>query len=119
MKTHLWLAASFIILPSLTSVWASDSNVSIATQPVQYASVNGDVEKFRALHWTPDGYVGGVKNFSVNHVSDNGVKAEAERHALIDANDMGGLFVLKKENWGFVRFDYDEFRKYYDGTGGV
>jgi hypothetical protein len=39
--------------------------------------------------------------------------------SLIGQNDFGADFSLTKEALGFVKFDYEEFRKYFEPTGGA
>ena len=98
---------------------AADPEVSISLEPMRYAFVSGDQDKFRAHHWMKEGYVGGLKNLSLKYGFPDGTELSAESHALIDQNDLGADFSLKKDRLGFFKLDYDEFRKYYDKTGGV
>lgn len=100
-------------------VEAADSEVSTTLLPVRHASVDGDKEKFRAHHWMKEGFVGGIREFSAKYSLPNGVEFAGEGHALIDQNDLGSKFLLKKEGLGSVQLDFSEFRKYYDNTGGT
>lgn len=99
--------------------WATEAEFSITPLPLRQAFVDGDTEKFRAHHWMNDGYAGGIKEFMGRAVLPDGTEIATGGHALIDANDLGAEFSVKKEALGFLTFDYDEFRKYFDGTGGV
>ncbi len=94
-------------------------DVTITAEPLRYTAVDGDVEKYSAHHWKRDGYVGGIENFSLDEKLPDEISVFVEGHALIDENDMAGKIHVQKEKFGFVHFDYQEFRKYYDGTGGV
>jgi len=98
---------------------AAEPKVSVSLLPVRYVAVEGDHDKFQAHHWTPQGYTGGVENLSLAYTFPDGTEFSAESHALIDQNDLGTDVFLSKEGLGFISFDYAEFRKYYDPTGGV
>lgn len=108
------------MLLSSNRVGAGETQITITPEPVRYAFVDGDEEKFRAHHWMKEGYIGGIENIAMDYVNpENEVSVSLEGNALIDNNDLEGVLTLKKTNWGFLRLDYGEFRKYYDGTGGV
>ena len=98
---------------------AADPEVSITLAPVRQIMVDGDKEKFRAHHWMKDGYAGGIEEFSAQATLPDGTWISTDGHALIDDNNLGAAFVIKKDALGFLKFDYDEFRKYFEGTGGV
>jgi hypothetical protein len=87
--------------------------------PIRQPLVDGDRGKFRAHHWMKDTYVGGIKDFSARYDFKDGTAFSAEGHALIDQNDLGAELSLEKAGAGFIDLDFSEFRKYYDGTGGV
>lgn len=99
--------------------WAEESSLSVRAMPARVIVVDGDDEKFREHHWMKDGFTGGIRDVSASRVFANGVSLQAQGHALVDQNDLGSLVSLEKEGLGFARFDYSEFRKYYDGTGGT
>ncbi len=98
---------------------AADAEGSITTVPMRYIFVDGDSGKFRAQHWMNDGYAGGIKDASGHFTLPDGTEVSGEGHALIDANDFGAEFSIKKEHLGFLDFDYQEFRKYFDTGAGV
>jgi len=98
---------------------AEDPEISISLLPIRQVFVDGDEDKFRAHHWMKEGYVGGVKDFSAKQTFKDGTTFEADAHAVIDQNDLGADVSLKNEKLGFFDFDYTEFRKYYDNTGGT
>jgi hypothetical protein len=98
---------------------AADPEVSVTLAPIRQAFVRGDEATFRAHHWMREGYVGGLQALFLRHVFPDGTAFSAESHALIDQNDLGASFSLKKDALGFFNFEYSEFRKYYDKTGGV
>lgn len=97
----------------------SPLDFSITPLPIQYSFIEGDAEKFRLHHWMKNGYAGGVRGSSADYTFKDGTWVAASSHAIIDQNDLSGEILVKKEDLGFVSFDYTEFRKYFDGTGGV
>ena len=115
----LLLAGGLFLLAVFPSRAEEEASLSIQAMPARYISVDGDDEKFQAHHWMKDGFVGGIRDASASAVFQNGVSLEAGGHALVDQNDLGAAFSLKKEGLGFARADFSEFRKYYDGTGGI
>ena len=100
-------------------VEAADPEVAITVAPVRQIFVDGDEGKFRELHWTKTGYLGGISDFSARHGFANGIELQATGHALINQNDLGAGLRLEKEGLGFVNVDFTEFRKYFDNNGGV
>lgn len=116
---RIWigLIAASVCLGS-PATQAADPEVSISLVPMRQVVIDGDRGKFRAHHWMKDGYVGGIKDASMHYESPGGTVFSAEGHALIDENDLGGELSLEREGLGFFQLEYDEFRKYYDNTGG-
>ena len=98
---------------------AADPEVTAALLPMREAMVDGDRDTFRAQRWMTDGYAGGLKDLSVKHAFADGTTLETESHAIAGEDDFGSELSLKKPTLGFFNFDYSEFRKYYDKTGGV
>jgi hypothetical protein len=96
-----------------------DFDASITPLPLRYAFVEGDDEKFSAHHWMKENYAGGIEDFSAEAKLPDKITVEAEGHAIIDENDLGAHVRVEKEKFGFMDFEYEEFRKYYDGSGGV
>jgi len=103
-----------------TPVFAGELDLSLVPEPIRYISVTGDDEKFQAHHWMKEDYVGGFDNVLVGYQDEKQkVTFDAEGHSLWDQDDWKGGFHLKKTDWGYVKVDYQQFPKYYDGTGGV
>ncbi len=121
-STNRWitlLVAGCAVFSRAAIAAAADPEISLSILPLRQVFVQGDKEKFRAQHWMKDQYTGGVENLSARGTLPNGVEYSSEGHAIVDQNDFGGAFRIKKENLGFVNLDFKEFRKYYDTSGGV
>ena len=109
---------SFAASESATQSAPGDSSMAFDTLPVRYIFVEGEEDKFRAHHWVNNYNAGGVEDFWVfRRVGDVTIKMEGE--AIPQNNEYEGVVEIKKKGIGFIKFDYQEFRKYYDKTGGV
>jgi hypothetical protein len=113
-----------IVLGSIVSVASyaqaeGDTKISATIVPLEYISVKGDAEKFRAQTWKNDGYSGGLEDILATGMINKDTSFSFEGHALSNTNDYGGDLEIKKQDLGFLKIDYDIFRKYYDGTGGT
>jgi hypothetical protein len=106
-------------MPQPGSVAAESPEVSVTVLPGRYANVRGDRAKFRAHHWMSDGYVAGLSDLTVHHTMPDGTVFESEARALPGDNDWAADASLTKEGLGFVSFDFQEFRKWFDQNGGV
>jgi hypothetical protein len=115
-------ALAACLAASLAAAPAGAAEASLTAEPARYAFVDGDAQKFSAHHWIRDGFAAGVREFSLAYdgLPQNATLAAYGR-ALIDENDLAGRVELKKDGPGltFLNVDWSEFRKYFDGTGGV
>jgi mono/diheme cytochrome c family protein len=82
---------------------------------VRWVTVSGDVGKFREHHWIRRGVAGGLSEFEVAEHRTNGVIVHAEGRALTD--DYRLLLDIRKPQSGFVRFGFEQYRRYYDDSG--
>ncbi len=78
--------------------------------------VSGDSHKFRELYWQKDGANGGIEYFELIDRSVPGTKFSIAGHALL--NDYKVTLSLEKNEIGFVHSGWEQYRKYYDDTGG-
>ncbi|MDB6015896.1 MAG: Planctomycete cytochrome [Pedosphaera sp.] len=79
-------------------------------------SVSGDNQKFREHYWQKEGVNGGVEQFDWHRqlTPDSGLTASG--HVL--QNDYQLRLALEKNEIGFIRAGWEQYRKYYDNTGG-
>lgn len=87
--------------------------------PLQYGFVHGDEEKFQAVQWMAEDYIGGIEDFSLLAGDVEELAIEMDGHALAGNGDYEANVVVTKEGVGELRFFFDQFRKYYDDQGGV
>ncbi len=78
----------------------------------------GDREKFAEDHWVGNDVIGGVSDYSYINENKHGDSIVADGRVIAGNNDYSFDFDLKKEGFGSLLFEFKQFRKYYDGTGG-
>jgi len=101
-------------------VWESlvpESKVQGSIAPtVGWTTVSGDEKKFRELYWQPNGWNGGLEQFEVIDKPTPDSRVSVAGHVLVD--DYKLTLSAEKNDLGFSRFGWTQFRKYYDDTGG-
>src|SRR5882724_8119270 len=103
------------------AVWGTNSEPALvfAFEPaLGWIGVSGDNKKFRELEGIHEGAGGGVKDFSMSEQISSDEKFSVAGHALAPENDYKLTLALDKTDVGFVRGGFEEWRKYYDDTGG-
>ncbi|MEI6083763.1 MAG: hypothetical protein WCS70_05630 [Verrucomicrobiota bacterium] len=91
-------------------------DVSI-TPSVQYISVKGDQDQFRANQWVHDGWTYGVDSATLQQSLSKDTTLDFTGRAISDGDYKLTLDVTKKDV-GFVRAGFSQYRKYSDTTGG-
>lgn len=79
-------------------------------------AVKGDARKFRELYWQRDGWNGGLEEFEMTEKPTPDSKITASGHVLLD--DYKINLSAEKNDLGFARFGWSQFRRYYDDRGG-
>jgi len=97
---------------------ADTSPFSITLAPVQFADVKGNVGKFEALNWMPNGAVEGVSDVSFVKDINKDISLSIDGSEFSDDNGTGQL-ILKDGDKAYLELDYNAFRKYFDNTGPV
>jgi hypothetical protein len=95
-----------------------DGTAGHMTPVLRSSKVSGDEEKFREDRWHDDGRAGGIEELSFTKKLENDISLSFEGRVIVPDEDY--LFRLRvgKRKTGYVRAEYREFRKYFDGTGG-
>ncbi|MDP2912665.1 MAG: hypothetical protein Q8N91_01485 [Candidatus Omnitrophota bacterium] len=83
-----------------------------------YIGVNGDKDQFAEDRWIPRNVTAGISDYSYINENKNGDSIVAEGRGLIGNGDYLFNFDLKKEGFGNLIFEFKQFNKYYDGSGG-
>jgi mono/diheme cytochrome c family protein len=82
----------------------------------RYITVDGDEHKFREHYWQHEGVNGGLENFEIKEQIKPDTTATAGGHVLRD--DYKLRLSLEKNDIGFIHSGWEQYRKYYDDTGG-
>ncbi|HEU5397408.1 MAG TPA: c-type cytochrome domain-containing protein, partial [Verrucomicrobiae bacterium] len=101
--------------------WGTNSSSTLAlsiSPELRWTGVDGDGHKFRELEGIPGGAGGGLENFSVSQQINPDEKMSVEGHVLLPENDFKVAFALDRNDVGFVHGGFEEWRKYFDDTGG-
>ncbi len=102
--------------------WGQVTNASETTASVSPAfrwfSADGDVHRFREVEGFREGFGGGLEQFSIEQLVGNTSRARVEGHVLFPDEDVSVSLSLIQPDKGFVRGGYDQYRRYYDDTGG-
>jgi len=84
----------------------------------RYVGVGGDEGKFREDWWMADGWAAGMERFSLERTLPGGGSFRGNARAVFSERDYGLRVELSKQNLGFIHIGYDQYRKYFDDTGG-
>ncbi|MGH7950972.1 MAG: c-type cytochrome domain-containing protein [Limisphaerales bacterium] len=85
---------------------------------LRWFDVHGDKAKFRELEGVNDGFSGGVKKFSLTQQSGPNESLSASGHFLFPNRDVKLQLALDETDFGFIHGGFENWRKYYDDTGG-
>ncbi|HEU5123670.1 MAG TPA: c-type cytochrome domain-containing protein [Verrucomicrobiae bacterium] len=104
------------------ALWGIDSVLpkrsASAVLGFRWIGIRGDERKFRELQSQPSGFGGGIEQFSiVEHPSPN-QSVSAEGRFLFPEQDFQLRLAWVKNDLGFVRAGFENWRRYYDDSGG-
>lgn len=85
---------------------------------LRWIGVSGDKSKFREVEGITDGFGGGVEHFSATQQLAPEKLLTLEGRALVPEEDFQIKLTLEKRDVGFVSGGFEEWRRYYDDTGG-
>lgn len=78
--------------------------------------VSGDNQKFRELYFQKDGVNGGLEQFELFERTSPDTKVLVTGHAVLDDYKLD--LAVDRTDLGFIHSGWEEYRKYFDGTGG-
>jgi len=99
-----------------SGVEPSATTVAEVAPTLGWINVDGDKQKFRELNWMREGWNGGFENFLLQQQLGPDKRFTLEGHALLD--DYKVTLALQHSDGRFVRAGFEQFRKYYDDSGG-
>jgi hypothetical protein len=85
---------------------------------VRGIDVSGDKAKFRELQGVNDGFSGGVDEFSFIQQTSPTEKFSLSGHIIAPDRDYKLKLAVDETDQGFIHAGFDEWRKYYDDSGG-
>ncbi|MBI2925967.1 MAG: hypothetical protein HYY24_09710 [Verrucomicrobia bacterium] len=107
---------------------AADSEKSSSAQPKEYSNwvdlsvggyfVNGDAAQMQRRLGVRRGAFGGIESLHMEYELAKKTTLKIDGRSLFDLHDYGISLDLTKEDLGYVRAGYREYRTWYDGTGG-
>jgi hypothetical protein len=89
-----------------------------AAPTLRWIAVSGNKSKFREIEGLEEGFGGGIEHFALEERTGPDKKFTAEGRVLFPENDVRLKLALEKTDFGFVRAGYEQWRRYYDDTGG-
>ncbi len=101
--------------------WGTNREPALAfalTPKLRWIGVQGDAKKFRELEGVHEGFGGGAGQFSMTARIAPDEKLTLDGHALVPENDFKLTVALEKNNTGFIHGGFEEWRKYFNDTGG-
>lgn len=85
---------------------------------LRWIDVHGDSAKFRQLEGQKEGLTGGVEDLRLSQQTGPNEKFLLEGHAIVPDNDFRLKLAMDETDRGFFHAGFEEWRKYYDDTGG-
>jgi hypothetical protein len=83
-----------------------------------WISVHGDKAKFREIEGINDGFSGGLKHFSFEDQINAEEKFSFEGHFLSGGQDFALQLNLTRNDVGYIRAGFEQWRQYSDNIGG-
>jgi hypothetical protein len=115
--TQIGLLRAWIDQGAPWSTVPLSNSYAISLSPVFGGStVSGDAHKFRELNWQQEGLNGGLGDFQLFRQTGPDTAVLLTGHALKD--DYKINLSLDRNDLGFIHSGWEQYRKYYDDTGG-
>lgn len=95
----------------------TESSWSLSITPaVGFVTVQGNAAKFREHQWLRDDWRGGLESFEFREQKSPETELTLRGHAMTEDYRVEAL--LEKNELGFTRFGFEQFRKYDSDAGG-
>lgn len=93
--------------------------VSFSVAPtIQWVTVSGDERRFRDHQWMQNGWDGGFQQFRYEQVLEDGRRVALDGKSYFNRDDYEFRLLMEKPEFGFARFGFEQYRRFYDDTGG-
>ncbi|MBI5801513.1 MAG: hypothetical protein HZA92_12445, partial [Verrucomicrobia bacterium] len=101
------------------SAFSRQPKIEFSVAPtIRAISVSGNEAKFREHTGLRPGVSGGAANFSYEQQLDADTRFSLSGHTLPRDEDYAVKLSLDRRDVGFVRAEFEQWRRYYDDTGG-
>jgi hypothetical protein len=84
----------------------------------QYVTVRGDQDQFRADHWGNDGWTYGVDSATLHQSLGKDTSLDFSGRAIVNDGDFKLSLDITKNDVGFIRAGFTQYRQYFDTSGG-
>jgi hypothetical protein len=101
---------------SATNQWPQTALMLAPT--LRWVEVRGSQPEFRELEGEKAGFSGGAEQFSFSQQSSPDEKTSVTGRVIVPNQDLELKLAVDKTGLGFVHAGFDEWRKYYNDTGG-
>lgn len=88
------------------------------TFSIGFPDVEGDKPNFQKINGLNRDGFGGIEDFHLSKSLNDTTTLVIDSHALLGNNDYLFDLTLTKDELGYLKFGYKEFRVWYDGLGG-
>lgn len=88
------------------------------TPGIRWIHVSGDERKFREHQWMNDGWSAGFQEFNFEQVLSPSTKLSLNGKSFFNDHDYQLNIGLDKQDFGYIHFGAERYRRYYDDTGG-
>jgi len=108
----------FFTLPGVHAAPAGEPAIIEIQPAILSVNVIGDREKFEEDHWVSRNTSGGIEKLNFSKQLNKQDSLEFDGRAILGNHDFNSNLTLAREGVGSLTVAFNEFRKYYDGTGG-
>lgn len=108
-------AGLLVTAPGLTAQEAYENHIDFA---FGMNSVDGHAPAFQRNNQKVEDGFGGIESLLYKHAIDDTTSLVLKGRALAGDNDYLFDLTITREDVGYLKFGYKEFRTYYDGIGG-
>ena len=88
------------------------------TPAIQFVSIRGNAARFREHTGIREGWGGGLDQFSIHYDTDPQTHVTLDGRVMYGPDDYRIATRVTRDQVGWLRFDYREFSRYDDDTGG-
>lgn len=89
-----------------------------ASPQLRWIAVSGNEAKFREHYWVNDGWGGGLREFELVEKKSLTDTVRVEGRILPAEHDYKTAVTYERRDLGYARFGWEQYRKYYDDSGG-